>query len=500
MTDVVRDGRAVFRTRLEYDTRLRSSLQRLQLEDYRVDVVIAETTASDWPGDLAGRLLLSLSRLARSGHGTAESATDLFEAMLDSTLDHGYFGAPLAEVVDEQQVACHGWVTAAYLQYGFLTGDPRAFAAADRVVDGLILPALSRFSDYPVKRDLVADGAPSGTATKVVNNWLISTDTWCILLALNGLVPYTEHKRRDDVVAASEALIATLSSLDLLGNRVQLHAALAAARNAAHFSELTGSEAAHEAASSVYKTYARHARTLNWATYNWFDREDSWTEPCAIVDSIGLGLALWRQTGDSKYVRDVAFIEHNALGFAQKRGGGFGLDTVSTPSEPVIRVIHEDARWCCTIRGALGLIDLRDRSVSWTETGIEVLLPRAGRLTGVDERDGWELDFSGVADDGCIAITVSSAPPSAAPLVVRGPRLEESRALEARAGATVTVRIVRDSYDRALGNDQEMIVINDAIMARMDGALVALGELGPRVSKGEVVSLAHDVNRYAMLD
>lgn len=500
MTDVLPHRRVAFRTNINEDSRLRLSAARLSRDDYAAESVIAETTGSDWPGDLAGRLLLTLTRLAGAEHESLERVTELFEAMTSATAELGYFGSPLGDIVDEQQVACHGWVASAYLQYGFLTNDPRAFVAAERVIDGLLLPAISRFGSYPVGRVAAVDGAPSGTATEVMNNWLVSTDTWCILLALNGLVPYLEYERREDIIGACDTLISSLGALDLIGVGVQLHAALAAARNAAHFAELTGSTAAEAVAKKVYETYSLQARTLNWATYNWFGREDSWTEPCAIVDSVGLGFALWRLTRDPAYIRDVALIETNGMAFAQKHGGGFGLDSIATLVEPTIRVIHEDARWCCTVRGALGLIDLRNRSAAWTESGIEVLLPRAGRMVGEGARSGWTVRFSDPDEYGRFELTVVDAPPSAAPLVIDGPRLEEAMVLDARQGASIVARVVRESFDVLLASGDRMVVAADRVMAHVGDTVMPLGDLGPLVRKDDDVNLALGAPLPAMFD
>lgn len=491
MTDVLPNRRIAFRTPIDNDLRLQLAAARLSRDDYSVDSVIAETTGSDWPGDLAGRLLLTLSRLAGLGLGSHDRVTQLFEAMISTTSDVGYFGAPIAEVVDEQQVACHGWVASAYLQYGYLTDDPRAFKAAERVIDELLLPAISRFGTYPIVRADTVNGAPSGTATEVHNDWLVSTDTWCVLLTLNGLVPYLEFERRQDIFDACETLISALGCLDLLGTRVQLHAALAAARNAAHFAELTGSTQAQVIAESVYETFAQHARTLNWAPYNWFERQDSWTEPCAMVDSVGLGFALWRLTGNQAYIRDIALVECNGLGFAQKRTGGFGLDSVATVDEPRIRVIHEDARWCCTVRGALGLVDLRDRSAAWTEQGVEVLLPREGHLVGDGSRSGWKIHISNPDTSGWFQVTVDEAPAAAAPLLVEGPRLEASILLEARRGASTAARVLRESFDLGLRFGDRMVVSDDRVIAQLGDTVMPLGDLGFLAKQDNEVNLAH---------
>ena len=35
--------------------------------------------------------------------------------------------------------------------------------------------------------------------------------------------------------------------------------------------------------------------------YNWFTQKDSWTEPCAVVDSLILALSFYRETGEKEF-------------------------------------------------------------------------------------------------------------------------------------------------------------------------------------------------------
>ncbi len=372
---------------LAADPRLRSSVERLLRDDYAVDKVIASTVVDSWPGDLAGRLLLSLARYARAGAPTLERATALNEALLTALEPQGYLGQPLGGVVDEQQVACHGWVVAGLLQHFYVTGDDRSRAAALRVMDALLVPALGHLDSYPWVRDTSVDvGGPSGTATQVLGGWLLSSDTGCVLLALNGLVPAFLETGRDDLRDLIRQLPTKLAALDLVGQRVQLHASLAAARCLADYAEATGDDDARRVAASVYDTYAQSGRTLNYATWNWFGRPDTWTEPCAIVDSLGLASTLARLTGEDRYRADAVHIAYWGLNFAHRRDGSFGLDSVATPEAPVLRPITWDAHWCCTMRGAIGLLEARETGV-WPAADVPHLgpLPEIAGSFGPDD-------------------------------------------------------------------------------------------------------------------
>lgn len=460
MTDVVFSPRSPFQAIPTIG--LTRSGERLNRSDYATEAVIAETVVDTWPGDLAGRLLLTLGRRCRAGFEDTSRLTERFDAMLLATDGHGRFGPALGDVVDEQQVACHGWVVSGYLQYAAVTGDDRGYEAANRVIADLILPALDRFDTYPRHRAVVSSGAASGSADRIEGGWLLSTDTWCVLLALGALVPAFEARASDEIRRAVVKLRDAVADIDLVVEQAQLHATLAAARNFARFAEIAGDEESRAVAERLYSAYVAHGRTLNRATFNWFGRADSWTEPCAIVDSIGTALSLWRLTGDERYIADVELIEHNALAFAGREDGSFGLDSIATPENPVLTTIHSDARWCCTVRGGLGLVELSDGAAELRrhDDGDEliVVLPRSGTLAA----HGWSIRIdTDYPQSSAVDVVVEAAPETAPPLtvrIVRGARTVGM--LEARAGARLSAELDlhEERIDGVLARGPRMLI------------------------------------------
>ena len=440
MTDV-RRGSPTFLPDLAADGRLRASVDRLLREDYEVERVIASTMASDWPGDLAGRLLLSLSRLARAGAPTDARAGALNAALLAALEPRGYLGPVRGEIFDEQQVACHGWVVAGLLQHFSLTGDEFSRAAAFRVLDELIVPAVGA-GDYPWTRDAQPEtGEPSGTTTQVVGRWALSSDIWCVLLTLNGLVPAAIESGRADLAHLIEGLADAVAHLDMVDQRAQLHAVLAAARTFADWTAETGSVSARATAIALYDTYTSAGRTLNYATYNWFGRPDSWTEPCAIVDSLGAATTLFELTGNARYRDDATRISRNGLDFAERRDGSFGLDSVATPQNPVMTPLEPDAHWCCTIRGAVGLLESRETSTTLTDGVLTISDPYPGEHR---HPGGWVIRQATDADYPSARLEVVNAPAEsgslAVDLVVAGHTSSDTLAPD--RGASASVRLV----------------------------------------------------------
>ena len=419
MTDV-RRGVPAFQPDLLADSRLHASVERLMRDDYEVEKVMASTLADTWPGDLAGRLLLSLSRYARAGMPTAERAISLNSAMLSALEERGYLGAPLGATLDEQQVACHGWVASGLLQHSYVTGDTRSHTAAFRVLDELIIPALSRF-DYPWAHQRNADaGGPSGTATEVVDGWALSTDVWCILLTLNALVPAAIDSSRNDLSNLIGGFVSIVERLDVVAHRAQLHAVMAAARNLADWAVATGDARAGAAAAALYDTYALEGRTLNYATFNWFGRPDTWTEPCAIVDSLGAATTLHELTGDARYRRDATRIARNGLEFAERQDGSFGLDTIATATMPTLSPIEPDAHWCCTMRGAIGLLEARETAARLSDGVLAISDLYPGRHHVQTQSGAWLIQQTAPrALPNSAEFTVIAAEQSSLPLEVR---------------------------------------------------------------------------------
>ncbi|MEE4540372.1 hypothetical protein V2S66_00125 [Streptomyces sp. V4-01] len=344
------------------DPRLAASWRRLQASDYDVAPVLDDGVTGEWPGDLPGRLILGLSRLAAVTGGEPRQLGTLVDALPGRLNAAGYLGTAHRGAVDEQQLAGHGWLVSGLLAHHRLTGEERSRELALGMVEGLFLPAAARLPAYPRRRPGDdSGGGASGSLVAEGGGWRLSSDTYCVFIALEGLV--TAYAATGDRASADavEALARLVDRDDLVAARAQLHATLTAARCLHDFHELTGSRGALATARRLYDLYAAYGRTANAATWNWFGRADSWTEPCAVTDSLILALGLWRTTGEVRYLDDAHAIEHNGLGHAQKPHGGFGLDTVTGPGRPWLSNVHMDAAWCCSMRGAVALAEVRER-------------------------------------------------------------------------------------------------------------------------------------------
>ena len=172
-----------------------------------------------------------------------------------------------------------------------------------------------------------------------------------------------------------DELIARFLEVDLVGIRAQTHASLTACRGLIRYAEITGDETLVEEARKRWDLYLAEGMTAAYQNYNWFCRYDTWSEPCAVVDSYMLAVQLWQHTGDPGYLDQAELIYYNGICHSQRAGGGFGCDfcpSVKTGRQD-LAVRTDEASWCCTMRGAEGLSSAA--SYAFFRQGKSLILP-----------------------------------------------------------------------------------------------------------------------------
>lgn len=95
--------------------------------------------------------------------------------------------------------------------------------------------------------------------------------------------------------------------------------------------------------------------TLTYQNLNWWGRPDTWTEFCAILDSLMLSVQLYQATGEEDY--RVPRVWHDGFAMLPRANSGAGMDTIVSPRSPWVYLassMHETC-FCCTMRLAWGL-------------------------------------------------------------------------------------------------------------------------------------------------
>lgn len=352
----------------ELQTRIKKNLQRLKEPYYQIGEVFADESY-DWPGDKEGRALLAFVCHYRMHGEKIPCMEAMIEELPRRTNDFFYFGRINTETIDEQQLSGHSWYLRGLLAYYDQFGNERVLEYAKSTVAHLYLPTRGRFDGYPVQRD-EKDGEVSGHSTGEQDGWILSSDVGCAFMSIDGLAHYYRVTKDENVLMLLNEMRIKFDSIDKMQIRAQTHCCLTAARGFLLIYRETGDENYLRSATEVANLYLQKGMTLTYQNYNWWNKGNTWTEPCAIVDSLIVMTELYKITGDSNYRTIAARIYHNGLSTAQVGNGGAGTNTTVNGSEPILKTLMYEAYFCCTMRLAEGLLYIQEnQELLYAETG-----------------------------------------------------------------------------------------------------------------------------------
>ncbi|MDD3108554.1 MAG: glycoside hydrolase family 127 protein [Alistipes sp.] len=342
----------------ELNDRLQRNFDRLETEYYQpAQVYWSEAESGGWPADKEGRTILALTLDAQATHRTPKYLDTLIQ-MLPSKLNaKGYLGSIHEGMVDEQQLSGHGWLLRGLCEYYAWKRDPKVLEEARTIVDSLFLPIAPFVSQYPLSSDerVAGVGEMSGSVQNTVNGWRLSSDIGCVFIGMEGLIHSYQYVPSDSSKALIEQMIALFKRMDLVKIKAQTHASLTALRGMLRWATLSGDTTLIPEVETRWALYKAYGMTENYENYNWFERYDTWTEPCAIVDSYLVAVQLWQATGNAQYLEDAEKIYYNGMGATQRANGGFGCDRPTGVVFPDLAIHADEAYWCCTMRGGEGL-------------------------------------------------------------------------------------------------------------------------------------------------
>ena len=412
----------------ELNERIHLSATRLLDTYYQMPDVFQPYCAA-WPGDKEGRALLAFV----SHYKMTGKINPCMEAMLDTlpryTNEHLYFDPKQTPTIHEQQLSGHSWFLRGLCEHYEQFGDPRSLTALQSVTEHLYLPTAGRYAGYPVHRDpkLLNEGGVSGHASTLLDGWSLSTDVGCAFMAIDGLSHVYKITRDERVKALVDEMITVYTAIDKVALRAQTHCTLTAARGMIRMYEVTGDAHYMNAAREIYDLYTLGGGIdLAYKNLNWWGRPNTWSEPCAIVDSLMLAGELYTATGEESFRRMAARIYQNGWSAVQRPNGGAGTDSVvyrptgEFPGESVQYMQSYEAFFCCTMRLAEGLWYIRDHGeMLWYETDedeaghLVVTRDEYGRYMSGDlllgepsidsalaERTGWKLPEAAAEADG----------------------------------------------------------------------------------------------------
>ena len=340
---------------LNLNEHIEKSFQRLSSEDYSIGKIWKDG-GYGWPADWEGRALLAFVCLFEV-QGKKIPCMDLLIKELPNRMNgRGYMGSILSDgTADEQQLSGHSWMLRGLVAYYRMFGNTDAALYAKSIVENLFLPCANLYASYPVESRSLTGGV-SGCSTEMKNGWLLSSDIGCAFMCMDGLSAYYEMTEDVRVKETFDRLAEGFMRLDRMRMQCQTHATLSAARGLMRMFRCTGNEKYFQSAKEVFSYYIQYGMTLTFENFNWFGREKSWTEPCAVTDSFILALWFWEITREDCYRTLASRIWYNGLTFCHRENGGAGPNECVTSVQPYLSVNMYEAPFCCTMRYCEALV------------------------------------------------------------------------------------------------------------------------------------------------
>lgn len=339
------------------------------------------SASPDWPGDFPGRTLLSLTSL----YGFFPEASEERKAILDRLAklkspwaDHlnedGYFGPRFdPNSISEQQLSGNSWYLRGLCRYQEIFRDEESKKAISSIISSLLLPLAPYFQGYPIS-GRKGDGGVSGRIESSGSGWLLSSDIGCAYILLDGYVAAYEVLPSLELKKAIEMVIFSYARIDPAKFKCQTHATLSAARAILRFSVATGEKKYFGMAKRLYDLYWERGSTLDYQNKNWFGRDDSWTEPCCVIDSLLLAKQFYLLTKEESYLVLLNRIAVNGFRTFQRSNGGAGCSSLLLRPGDVLQEKIYEAYFCCTLRQGEGLYEI-GRTVEREGSRYTFLLP-----------------------------------------------------------------------------------------------------------------------------
>lgn len=348
---------------------------RLEAPIYRPDAVFSMDQAG-WPGDWEGRTILALTCQSQVTKREPSYLDGIVASIKEHLNERGYLGPVYDGKLNEQQLSGHGWLLRGLCEYYLYRKYDFVLSLIDGIVRGLFLPAAGKYVSYPVlPEQRVNGGDMAGNSVGYIGDWLISTDTGCAYIGMDGLIQAYEilsenlpDKDRDEKTnALIDEMTEQFCRIPFVEIKMQTHATLTGVRGLLRRYGQTGDRTLLDEAKRIFDLYTERGMTLTYANKNWFDRPE-WTEPCAIIDSYMAAAQLYALCDEPKYAELSQLILYNGIFHSQRNNGGFGCDGCAT--DGVLSIHCYEAYWCCTMRGGEGLAAAASYAV--TDNGVIV--------------------------------------------------------------------------------------------------------------------------------
>ena len=355
----------------ELQTRIALNFKRLHEPYYQIEHVFSPA-AYGWQGDKEGRALLAFVSLYKLTGEKVPCMDEMMALYSEKANALSYFGKIQTDIISEQCLSGHSWVLRGLCEHYEQFGDAFSLEMLTAVSENLYLPLVDFYDTYPIERENVDRGGVSGTDLGVVGKWLLSTDVGCAFMAVDGLSHVYQITKDARIKVLLDVMIRKYLEIDKIAIRAQTHCTLTIARGIMRMYTLTKDAYYLEGAKSIYALYVHGGgMTYTYQNLNWWGRPNTWTEPCAIIDSVMLSTELYKATGEDSYRKTAARVYMNGFAILQRENGGAGTDAIVTAESPhdALFMKSYEAPFCCTMRLSEGLWYISEhKELLYTET------------------------------------------------------------------------------------------------------------------------------------
>ena len=338
----------------EFLHRVQLNFQRMSSDTYKMEKVFREKEY-DWEGDWEGRALLAfVCQYRLTGQIIATMPYEIENLPLH-TNKIGYFGEETdGKTISEQLLSGNGWFLRALCEYYTEFGGEHILSRIQNILNNLYFRCEKLYDNYPMG-NRNEEGGVSGNLTQMVDGWNLSTDVGCAFIALDGLTAAYKLLHTPALKAFIDKRIEQFMHLDKRVNRMQTHATNTVNRAILRMYFITKEKKYLQACQELFALYVRTGMTLTFENFNWFERKDTWTEPCAVIDSLIVAMYLYKATGQAEYLTWARRIYFNGFRLEQRCNGGAGTNDCVTTEHCIWKAQMFEAEFCCSMRTAEGL-------------------------------------------------------------------------------------------------------------------------------------------------
>lgn len=369
--------------KIELSERIKKNNERLHKSYYQIDEVF-QPKEYDWPGDKEGRALLAFVSHYKISGAKNPCMEPMIEKLAEKTNKNLYFGPEAGDIIFEQQLSGHSWYLRGLCEYYEQFGGENIKKILKSTVENLYYPTIGKFKSYPIERPS-SDGGVSGHSALILNGWNLSSDVGCAFMSIDGLSHYYKITRDAKTKLLLDEMTDCFCKIDKFSLKAQTHCSLTAARGMLRMYSISKEEKYIQGAQDIFTLYINKGMTYTYQNFNWWGRGDTWTEPCAIIDSLMVAVTLYKITGHEEYRKIAARIFHNGFATLQRPNGGAGTDTTISKNTHILKPQMYEAFFCCTMRLAEGLwFIVENQDLLSAETEEKLKKDEFGRYTNGD--------------------------------------------------------------------------------------------------------------------